>query len=372
MALAVGCTSRPLPPDARSVPSSGEWVSPSGQNRIRLTRVRWSVDGGRLQLEPEFGGEHPAAEDVPIAWVVDDVLGELGSGRGLARVGGAKPFSVRVALPQPPPRIIGLRLQVGDPSARWAAVRKPAASPEAVVITIPGGQARVPHVTVTHTSSAPRIDGRLDEPAWSVAPILTFADSLGRPGTVTENRGTRLRLLYDDEALFVGFEVEDPDVTERFERRDDPIYEHEAVELFLMPHRAGPATGPYVELQASPGGVVFDASFLGPREGMDRRWNGDQKVVSRVDGTLDDPRPDRGWTSEWRIPFTSLRWVRKVPAAGEVWRMNAFRIDRSRGHPDLYVAWSPPRMGDFHRVEKFGFVTFGPASTSAETSREGR
>lgn len=218
----------------------------------------------------------------------------------------------------------------------------------------PVAQARIPR----WPGALPEVDGRLTEPQWDRVPALTLEQSLG--GAAPEDRQTRLRLAWTEEALIVGFEATDPDVTEKYRRRDDPIYDHEAVELFLMPGVFGWLTGPYAELQASPTGIVFDASFTGPRRGMRVDYAGPQSVASSVDGSLDDPDPDRGWTSEWVVPWEGLAWVERPPRAGERWRANAFRIDRSRGRPDSYQAWSPPRVGDFHRVERFGWLRFEP------------
>jgi hypothetical protein len=207
-------------------------------------------------------------------------------------------------------------------------------------------------------------DGKLDEAAWAEAPVLTFADSMGSDRPVAFP--TRLRLLWDDQNLYVGFEAVDADVTERYAKRDDPIYEHETVELFLMPNVVAPQLGPYVELQASPGGVIFDASFEARRQGMNTRWDAAQKVGTTVDGTLDGDEPDRGWVSEWAVPFTSLRGVSAAPKAGDEWRMNAFRIEKHRKDGQLageYTAWSPPRVGDFHNTARFGRLRFAPRAT---------
>jgi hypothetical protein len=35
---------------------------------------------------------------------------------------------------------------------------------------------------------------------------------------------TRARLLWDAQALYVGFDADDADITARFEQRDDPTY----------------------------------------------------------------------------------------------------------------------------------------------------
>lgn len=215
-------------------------------------------------------------------------------------------------------------------------------------------------VATVHRASGPiEADGRLDEPSWRRAEILELSDSLGRD--VPTRFPTRLRFLYDDARLYVAFEAEDRDITERYTRRDDPIYEHEAVELFVMPRVAAPGLGPYVELQASPTGVIFDASFEGRRRGMRTAWDGGQTVGTHRDGTLNDDAPDRGWVSEWAVPFSRIPGVEAAPKPGEEWRMNAFRIEKHRGEGGLsaeYTAWSPPRVGDFHAVERFGRMRF--------------
>ena len=227
----------------------------------------------------------------------------------------------------------------------------------------PNGAPRddLPVAVVTRADGEISPDGRLDEADWKQATVLTFADSLGRPTPI--RYATRLRLLYDDDYLYVGFESDDADITERYSKRDDPIYEHETVELFLMPNVAAPQTGPYVELQASPGGVIFDASFDGPRRGMNKEYDADQTVGTTIDGTLNQPDTDRGWVSEWRVPFNKIRGVERAPSPGDEWRMNAFRIEKHRVQNQAgaeYSAWSPPRVGDFHHVARFGRLRFGP------------
>jgi len=226
-----------------------------------------------------------------------------------------------------------------------------------------GSQRRddLPTVTIPRATAAITPDGALDEAAWGSAVVLGFADTMGR-GTQVQFP-TKLRLLYDDTNLYVSFEAVDRDVSCPFEKRDDPIYDHEAVELFMMPNVVAPAVGPYVELQASPKGVIFDAAFIARRTGMDKGFDAKQTVGTKIDGTLNqDDGTDRGFVSEWVVPWTSLRGVTVAPKAGDEWRMNAFRIEKYRVNGKLrgeFTAWSPPRVGDFHNVERFGRMKFG-------------
>jgi hypothetical protein len=57
------------------------------------------------------------------------------------------------------------------------------------------------------------------------------------------------------------------------------------------------------------------------------------------------------------IPFSDLG-LRRAPEAGELWRINLYRIDRS---PEpSYAAWSPPlgAAGDVHKPAQFGYLGF--------------
>src|SRR4029453_108241 len=73
---------------------------------------------------------------------------------------------------------------------------------------------------------------------------------------------TRVRLCSDEAALYVRFDCEDRDAWGTYGRRDDPIYEEEAVEVFLAPGEADPAR--YFEFEVSPLGVLFDARIHNP------------------------------------------------------------------------------------------------------------
>jgi hypothetical protein len=223
----------------------------------------------------------------------------------------------------------------------------------------------LPEVVIPRAAGPITPDGKLDEAAWAAAPVLEFHDSMGRD--VPVKYPTRLRLLYDDAHLYVGFECTDADITERFKDRDDPIYDHETAELFIMPKVVAPGLGPYVELQASPGGVIFDASFEARRTGMNTAYDAGQTVGTTIDGTLNDPAPDKGWISEWVVPWRGIRGAGGAPAPGDEWRMNAFRIEKHQEggrQGGEFTAWSPPKIGDFHNVLRFGRMKFAGGATA--------
>ena len=107
----------------------------------------------------------------------------------------------------------------------------------------------------------------LDDPVWQGATPLTLVDSVdGKP---TQLR-TTARLTWDDEALYVAFDCEDPDVWGTFRNRDDPLYTQEVVEIFVDADADGRT---YDEIEVSPHNVVFDAYFPARRQGMDTSWD---------------------------------------------------------------------------------------------------
>jgi len=223
-------------------------------------------------------------------------------------------------------------------------------------IQVRGRKVPKPSVTVPHSTAEFSLDGVLDEPAWqraaSIGPFIHY------DGNGTGRWRTTAKLLWRDDALYVAFECPDDHVHSPYSKDDQPIYESEAVEMFIDADRD---RDEYVELQAAPTGVRFDASFKGgARQGMARGWNHPFEVGTRVDGSLNEASDrDRGWVSEWRIPFAGLIDQVGSVAPGTRWAVNFFRLDRSRKGGTDATAWSPPLSGDFHRLDRFGTLVFG-------------
>src|SRR6185295_11963744 len=125
-----------------------------------------------------------------------------------------------------------------------------------------------------------------------------------------------------------------------FTRRDDPIYEEEAVEVFLAPGAADPVR--YFEFEVSPKGTLFDAVISNPDS---------DRATMRADPAWDCPglRWEAGsgaaaqdWWATLAIPWESL--APSIPEAplSEVWRANFYRIERPRDTGEAeFSGWSP-------------------------------
>ena len=87
-----------------------------------------------------------------------------------------------------------------------------------------------------------------------------------------------------------------------------------------------------------------------------------------VDGTLNKREDqDKGWTAELAIPLEDVKGmddksaVTLPPEPGDVWRINMYRMDVPQGKPQQAAGWSPPLVGDFHALDRFGELVFADA-----------
>lgn len=221
----------------------------------------------------------------------------------------------------------------------------------------------IPRWRVPRTS--PPWDPKADPTSWLWGRIQTFPPFLLADGSGPAMQQTRLRVCWDDAALYVRFDCEDRDAWGTFERRDDPIYEEEAVEVFLAPGGEDPTR--YFEFEVSPRGTVFDARIHNPtsqRADMtgDPAWDCPGLRWAAGPGT---DRQD--WWAVLAIPWAGL-----LPPGEDlprVWRANFYRIERpSDAEPEL-SGWSPTltRPADFHKPARFGVLELAGASSTRKT-----
>ena len=219
-----------------------------------------------------------------------------------------------------------------------------------------------------------KLDGKLDEAAWgkaqSTGPFVRTMD-----GSKAES-GAEAKVLWDDKNLYVAFQMEDKDVWTTLANRDDKLWTEEAVEMFIDADGDGKT---YVELQTNPKGTIFD-SYLPTYRANQNDFDSGMKVAVNVDGTLDKRDDvDKGWTVEMEIPLVAAKGKEATmknvpPVLGTVWKVNFFRMDMPGGKAQQASSWSPPLVGDFHALDKFGELVFGdengkvPAAAASPTA----
>ena len=184
------------------------------------------------------------------------------------------------------------------------------------------------------------IDGRLDEAAWTAAPHQSgFTQRFPNDGA-RATLETRFAVLYDDHALYVGVWAEDPDPSQirRLLTRRDVDINADAIAVGIDSYHDRRTA--YV-FQLNAAGVQRDMLLFDDSEGddtWDAVWTGDVAV-----GT-------GGWTAEFRIPLSQLRFSQRD---AHLW---GFQVIRNVARTKEESSWSPwPRTGD-EMVSKFGVV----------------
>jgi hypothetical protein len=221
------------------------------------------------------------------------------------------------------------------------------------------------------TTKPPKLDGKLDDPAWSAAVSSgPFVNTLtGAPVPQL----TEAKVAWDKKFLYIGIENADSDVWAKLDKRDDKLWTEEADEIMIDADGNGRS---YIELQVAPNGAIFD-SYLPERrryeDTVDPKmkpfgWNSKLQAKVRVDGTLNKREDqDKGWTLELALPLEDVKGmdtasaVKLPPSPGDVWRINFYRMDVPQGKPQQAAGWAPPMVGDFHALDRFGQLVFADA-----------
>lgn len=255
----------------------------------------------------------------------------------------------------------------------------------------------IPHYTSFKIDGPIQIDGKLDESAWMQAPrSRSFRDLISGEPTIHE---TRVAVLWDEEFLYVGYWIEEPDLQATLTERDAPIYTNNDVELFIAGEDA------YYEFEINALGTIYEVFFIWeasyepkgyhrmaefdreqpgvrpfngvgyknhPRGGRIGYWNWDfpglQHAVS-LDGTLNHAQDrDRGWTVELALPWSGMEALAMgnsaplPPRDADVWRMDFSRFNQYKEAPPADDsggwAWSPHGVWDSHVPECFTFIHF--------------
>ncbi len=198
-----------------------------------------------------------------------------------------------------------------------------------------------PIVRAVPTTDAIRVDGKLDEAAWELAPIadgfIQVDPDEGRP--VSER--TEARILFDGEALYVGVRLYDREpVSGRLGRRDMPLSDSDWLGVVIdsyHDHRTG------FSFDVNPAGVQRDAQkSIGANgnETDDLSWD----PVWEAGVTTDDG----GWTAEYRIPFSQLRFSESDEP---VWGIQLERVIGRRREYSV-LSFTP-------KSERGGIATYG-------------
>lgn len=243
------------------------------------------------------------------------------------------------------------------------------------------------------TPDPPRIDGKLDDPAWLDAEWTDpFVDIEGEARAKPPYE-TRAAIRWDDSHLYIAAKMVEPHVWGTLTEKNSVIFQDNDFEVFIDPdgdHHN------YYEFEVNPLNTIWELTMEKPyRDGgpaiSPTNIEGLRSAV-HVDGTLNAPHDtDNFWSVEIAIPWAGLARYTPVnvpPRDGEQWRMNFSRVAwqhviegnsyaKLPDTPENNWVWSPQGVVDMHRPERWGYVQFsrakpGEASFVADPSLPAR
>jgi hypothetical protein len=189
----------------------------------------------------------------------------------------------------------------------------------------------VPRISSLRTTARIAVDGHLDEGDWQRAqPAKDFLQrdpDEGKPAT----EATEVRILFDDDAIYVGARMFDRDpsrISKRLTRRDGDT--EGIADWFTVAFDAhhDHLTGAMFSVTAA--GSVVDGVLFNDSD-RDDTWDAVWDAAVSID--------DKGWTAEMRIPFSQLRF----PASDrQVWGMHAMRYVQ-RKNEETWWAFVPKK-----------------------------
>ncbi|MDD5596551.1 MAG: carbohydrate-binding family 9-like protein, partial [Victivallaceae bacterium] len=246
------------------------------------------------------------------------------------------------------------------------------------------------------------IDGKLNEKCWQNAPVMEFRDLANGSKPFISSCA---RLVWNDEYIYVAYEIHDPDVVAYYGERKrggthtnvkgkqdtgepEIMFRDTFVKFFLDPDADGRN---YIEIHINPinnvGDLLLDLPYLCPKGGgiasrkalnlpmiknkYDWYWNCEGlKSAVQVYGTLNySDDKDEGWTVELAVPWEALRPLTKgaySPNKGNnKWRAHLghvykpeFRYDKRRRSRNLYGTWPVLGIRNCHLPERWGYLIF--------------
>lgn len=200
-------------------------------------------------------------------------------------------------------------------------------------------------VRAIRTLIPPTVDGVLIDDVWIKAvPAADFTQRDPNEGQPASER-TEIRVLYDDEALYVGcmfFDSEPDKIVSRLTRRDNEI-ECDWGSIRIDSYHDHQTA---FEFTFNPAGVKVDILMYEDGDREDASWDPVWDLQTKI---LAD-----GWSAELRIPFSILRYRTSASSSADsAWGIDFIRTISRKQESDRW-AFTPKSQSGF--VSRFGHL----------------
>lgn len=200
-----------------------------------------------------------------------------------------------------------------------------------------------------------------DQGGWANAEIAEIKSYMGdKPVHLPK---TQVKVLYDDQKIYVYFKVQDQYLRAVAEKFQDPVCRDSCVEFFFVPG-SDLATG-YFNFEVNCGGTFLIYHQTALNENQVKLSEDDIKLIKVEKNMPKIVDPEIKESTEWFIKYSfnidMLSKYCKVdkPCSGAKWRGNFYKCGDRTSHPH-WITWSEVDSPepDFHVPTSFGVLNF--------------
>ncbi|MDX1562062.1 MAG: sugar-binding protein, partial [Gammaproteobacteria bacterium] len=178
-------------------------------------------------------------------------------------------------------------------------------------------------VSIQRVDRAPVIDGVLDDAVWAEAMPITDLHQINPVEYAEPSERTEIRLLYDDDALYVSarlFDRRPDEITAQVLRQGEGLNNEDRFAIIIDPYldrRSG------YRFQVNPNGVRWDGLYS-DTSNIESDWEGIWQGAAT--------RDEQGWIAEIAIPFKTLSF----DPSNDAWGIN---FERTIQRNDETLGW---------------------------------
>ena len=234
------------------------------------------------------------------------------------------------------------------------------------------------HYVVSKISESILIDGKDEEKIWENASYSE--DFIDIEGIKIPKQKTNVKLLWDENYLYVFAKLYENHIWGDITKRDAVIYYNNDFEIFINPNNN---VFSYGEIEINALGTIWDLYLNRPyrlKGKADNSWDiKELKSAVNINGTINDPNNiDNYWTIEMAIPLIKISKLKRpldydYPKSGDVWRINFSRVNwdyelnngkysrkkiNNKYLPEYNWVWSQQGTINMHLPENWGYLVF--------------
>ena len=199
------------------------------------------------------------------------------------------------------------------------------------------------------------VDGHLDESAWQHATPYFLKYHDGSIDVKIREIKTCVRLLWDEQNLYVAFSCRDDDVFAYLEKRDATVFWEDCCEIVIAPEKKTE----YYEFTVNANGALYDACNFFDHYNVlhsESKFNAAVDIATSVDGTINNNSDkDHGWIVEMAIPWQKINAKKIFP--GRKLHGNFLRFDYARTNGEITVR---PRLISDRTAAGYAFMSLWP------------